>query len=87
MRLGRTCPEMECEMVFEREEWQAAWLVAGKPKPPSLNDAIRLLAGFGGFRGRKGDGVPGAKSLRQGPQRIMDLAVGIRAARQAGTCV
>jgi len=90
MRLGRTCPEMDCEVVFEREEWQAAWLVAGKPmppKPPSLNDAFRLIASFGGFLGRRGDGEPGAKSLRQGPQRIMDLAVGISAARQAGTRV
>lgn len=29
MRLGRTCPDMDCEIVFDREEWQAAWLVAG----------------------------------------------------------
>lgn len=90
MRLGRTCPEMDCEVVFEREEWQAAWLVARKPlppKPPSLNDAIRLIASFGGFLGRKGDGEPGVKSLWQGLQRVMDFAMGIRAAREAETCV
>jgi hypothetical protein len=90
MRLGRTCPERDCEVVFEREEWQAAWRVAGKPlppKPPSLNDAIRLIASFGGFLGRKGEGEPGAKSLWQGLQRVMDFAIGIRAARQTETCV
>lgn len=69
MRLGRTCPDMDCEIVFDREEWQAAWLVAGKPLPPAppkLNEAIRVIASFGGFLGRKGDGEPGVKSLWQG---------------------
>ncbi len=90
MRLGRTCPEMDCEVVFEREEWQAAWLVARKPlppHPPKLNDAIRLIASFGGFLGRKGDGEPGVKSLWEGLQRVMDFTMGIRAAREADTYV
>jgi len=90
LRLGRTCPEMDCDVVFDREEWQAAWLVARKPlppEPPKLNDAIRLIASFGGFLGRKGDGEPGAKSLWQGLQRVMDFAMGIRAAREAATYV
>ncbi len=90
MRLGRTCPEMDCEVVFERAEWQAAWLVARKPlppQPPSLNDAIRMIASFGGFLGRKGDGEPGVKSLWQGLQRVMDFAMGIRAAREVDTYV
>jgi hypothetical protein len=90
MRLGRACPEMDCEVVFDREEWQAAWLVARKPlpkTPPTLNDAIRLIATFGGFLGRKGDGEPGAKSLWHGLQRVMDFAMGIRAAQEAEICV
>ncbi|WP_305907120.1 IS4 family transposase [Methylomarinum sp. Ch1-1] len=85
MRLGRECPELDCEVVFDREEWQAAWLVARKPlppDPPKLNEAIRLIASFGGFLGRKGDGEPGAKSLWQGLQRVMDFAMGIRAVRE-----
>jgi len=90
MRLGRACPEMDCEVVFDHEEWQAAWLVARKPlpkTPPTLNDAIRLIATFGGFLGRKGDGEPGAKSLWHGLQRVMDFAMGIRAAQEAEICV
>lgn len=90
MRLGRTCPEMDCEAVFEREEWQAAWLVARRPlpdKPPTLNEVIRLIAGFGGFLGRKGDGEPGAKTLWIGLQRVMDFAMGIRAMRESQSCV
>ncbi|MEB0136931.1 IS4 family transposase [Actimicrobium sp. CCC2.4] len=47
MRLGRTGPEMECETVFDREEWQAAYIVARKPilrDTPPLNTVIRLVA-------------------------------------------
>lgn len=90
MRLGRSCPELDCEVVFDREEWQAAWLVARKPlpdKPPALNEVIRVIAGFGGFLGRKGDGEPGAKTLWIGLQRVMDFALGIRAMREAESCV
>ncbi len=73
-------------MVFEREEWQAAWLVARKllpPDPPKLKEAIRLIAGFGKFLGRKSDGEPGAKSLWQGLQRVMGFAMGIHAVWEA----
>lgn len=90
MRLGRSCPDMDCELVFDREEWQAAWLVARKPlpaTPPKLNEVIRVIAGFGGFLGRKGDGEPGVKSLWIGLQRVMDFAMGIRAAREDVSCV
>lgn len=92
MCLGRTCPEMDCETVFEREEWQAAYIVAKKPipkEPPSLNTVIRLIADFGGFLGRKGDGEPGSKNLWIGLQRVMDFAAGIRAYpyRNGDSCV
>lgn len=90
MRLGRACPEMDCEAVFAREEWQAAWLVARRPlpdKPPTLNEVIRVIAGFGGFLGRQGDGEPGAKTLWIGLQRVMDFAIGIRAMRESQNCV
>lgn len=90
MRLGRTCPEMECEVVFEPEEWRAAFIVARKPipkEPPPLNAVIRLIASFGGFLGRKGDGEPGAKTLWIGLQRVMDFAAGIRAYQADERCV
>jgi len=90
MRLGRTCPDMDCETVFDREEWQAAWIVARKPlpdKPPTLNEVIRVIASFGGFLGRKHDGDPGSKTLWIGLQRVMDFATGIRAIRESQICV
>lgn len=90
MRLGRTCPEMDCETVFDREEWQAAYIVARKPippVPPTLNTVIRLIASFGGFLGRKGDGEPGVKTIWSGLQRVMDFAMGIRAYKAGEICV
>ena len=90
MRLGRTCPDMDCETVFDREEWQAAWIVARKPlpdKPPTLNEVIHVIARFGGFLGRKHDGEPGSKTLWIGLQRVMDFAAGIRAMRESQNCV
>jgi len=59
---GRNCPQLPCDVVFDAEEWQAAWMVAYRTKPPEipppLGQVVRLIAGFGGFLGRKQDGIP-----------------------------
>jgi hypothetical protein len=89
MRLGRTCPEMDCEAVFDPQEWHAAYIVARKPipkKPPPLNAVIRLIASFGGFLGRKCDGQPGVKTLWTGLQRVMDFAMAIHSERSRDSC-
>jgi hypothetical protein len=81
---------MDCEVMFERDEWQAAYIVARKPippRPPSLNAVVRLIASFGGFLGRKGDGEPGVKTIWTGLQRVMDFAAGIRAYKAGELCV
>lgn len=62
MRLGRTCPDLPAELLFERDEWQAAYILnKRKPPqaPPPLNEVVRLVAMLGGFLARKGDGEPG----------------------------
>jgi hypothetical protein len=85
MRLGRTCPELEAELVFDRDEWQAAYILMKKrppAKPPQLNAVVRLIAMLGGFLGRKGDGEPGVKTIWQGLQRVADFAQGLRWARE-----
>ena len=66
MRLGRTCPELEAELLFDRDEWEAAYILMKKrppKKPPHLNAVVRLIAMLGGFLGRKGDGEPGIKTI------------------------
>ncbi|MGI2909824.1 IS4 family transposase, partial [Tolypothrix sp. VBCCA 56010] len=43
-------------------------------KPPSLRQAVRMIAILGGFLGRKGDGEPGVKTIWRGLQRLHDIA-------------
>jgi hypothetical protein len=78
-KLGRETPDVACTVFFEEAEWKA--LVAhitqnpnSPDHPPTLREAIRMLASLGGFLGRKGDGEPGTKSLWLGLQRLDDLA-------------
>jgi hypothetical protein len=93
MRLGRTVPELDAGLVFEPDEWRAAFILNKKPVPkkmPSLSQVIRLIAQRGGFLGRKGDGEPGARTLWLGLQEIAIFVEGARYAREfseAGTCV
>ncbi|MEX3527347.1 MAG: IS4 family transposase, partial [Burkholderia sp.] len=86
MRLGRTCPDLDAGLLFEPDEWRAAFILNKKPvpdtAPPRLNAVIRLVARLGGFLARKGDGEPGVKTVWQGRQRVMDFAAGIRYARE-----
>jgi IS4 transposase len=89
MRLGRTCPELNAELLFERSEWEGAFLLNKKKPPqkaPTLNEVIRLVAILGGFLARKGDGEPGVKTIWQGLQRVMDFAAGLNYARE-NSCV
>jgi len=84
MRLGRTAPELDAALLFSPEEWQAAYLLAKKRPPkqaPKLNTVIRLIAGLGGFLGRKCDGEPGMKTLWLGLQRVRDFAEGMQFAQ------
>jgi hypothetical protein len=78
-KLGREVPEVDCTVFFEEAEWKA--LVAYKTqnplppaKPPTLREAIRMVASLGGFLGRKSDGEPGTQTLWLGLQRLDDLA-------------
>lgn len=43
-------------------------------KPPSLKEAVRMIAKLGGFLCRKGDGEPGAKTIWRGLRRLHDIA-------------
>ena len=85
---ARTEPEASCTVALAEDEWKA--LVLARPvkstrkdqalQAPTLRDAIRMIAGLGGFTGRKGDGEPGVKSLWTGWRRLMDFAQGYRLA-------
>lgn len=84
MRLGRAAPDLDAALLFSPDEWQAAYLLSKRPLPkqaPKLNTVIRLIAGLGGFLGRKCDGEPGMQTLWLGLQRVRDFADGMRFAQ------
>jgi len=84
MRLGRTCPDLDAALLFEKDEWQAAYILNRKKVPkslPKLNEVILLIAVLGGFLGRKDDGEPGVKTIWLGLQRVVDFAAGLKFAR------
>ena len=85
MRLGRTLPDLPADLLFEADEWRAAFILNKKPPPktvPTANTVIRLIAKLGGFLGRKGDGEPGAKTLWLGMRDLAVFVQGMRYARE-----
>jgi hypothetical protein len=77
-RLGRGCPEMSCEAVFEPAEWKSVYLVVRREPPPKvapkLQEMIRLVAQLGGYVNRSRDDEPGPQTLWLGLQRLHDIA-------------
>ncbi len=78
-KLGRETPDVPCTVFFEAAEWKAlVAYVTHNPQPPhqppTLREAMRMVATLGGFLGRNGDGAPGTKSLWLGLQRLDDLS-------------
>ena len=78
-RLGRECPEVSCEVIFEPAEWRAAYhLVHRKPPPrtaPPLAEMVRLVAQLGGYVNRKRKDPPGPQTVWLGLQRLHDIAL------------
>jgi hypothetical protein len=77
---SRINPQQPCDTVLETHEWQSLCATIQKtPKPPkhppSLRDAIRMIAALGGFLGRKSDGEPGIKTIWRGLRRLHDIAL------------
>jgi len=85
--LGRDCPEMPCDVVFDPAEWQAVYLVTQRKlppeTPPSLDQMVRMVAGLGGFLNRKRDGFPGPQTIWIGLQRAADFVLALDLHRNA----
>jgi hypothetical protein len=78
-KAGRETPDIPCDVFLAESQWQVLCAVArnGPPpeEPPPLGDAVRLIAGLGGFLGRKSDGEPGATTLWRGLEKLECMAV------------
>ena len=78
-RLGRSCPDLDCEAVFDPSEWKAVWVAtqgsAPPQTPPGLKKRLTLIAQLGGYDNRPGrKDPPGPQTVWLGLQRMRDLA-------------
>jgi len=77
-RLGRACPDINCEALFEPAEWKSVWkIVRGSdppPQPPPLGQMTIMVAELGGYVSRKGR-QPGPQTMWIGLQRTHDFAL------------
>jgi hypothetical protein len=78
-RLGRSCPEIDCEAVFEPAEWKSVYQVVKRQPPPKqapkLQEMVRLVAQLGGYVNRKRSDEPGPQTVWLGLQRLHDIAL------------
>lgn len=78
-RLGRKCPDVSCETVFEPAEWKSVWKIVEQsdpPKvPPRLGHMVRLVAQLGGYVNRSRPDPPGPQTIWIGMQRMHDFAL------------
>jgi hypothetical protein len=78
-KLGREVPDVPCTVFFEEFEWKALHTHITKTPvpptdPPSLRQALHMVARLGGFLGRRGDGEPGTTTLWGGLQHLDGIA-------------
>lgn len=75
--LGRECPDMDCETIFEPSEWKAVWVAVHQQEPPKkaprLSEMVHLVASLGGYIERR-NSEPGPQTVWIGMQRMYDLA-------------
>ena len=79
MKLGRECPDLPCDVVFEKDEWQSLYFICygekAMKKVPPLGEFVNKVAEFGGFLARNADGMPGPQAIWQGMARMRDFTL------------
>ncbi len=80
---AREHPDTPCTAVLCEPEWHTLHTVTHRKRPqplpaqpPSLREAVRMIAALGGFLGRKSDGEPGLKTVWKGLARLSDMTTG-----------
>ena len=69
--IARTRPDESCEICLTEDEWKILCRVANKTKkipeePPTIYEAVVMIAKLGGFLARKSDGFPGVTVIWRG---------------------
>lgn len=84
VKLGRSLPQLPASVLYSPEELEVLWAAFHKKKKFSreaaralrLAEANDLVARWGGYLGRKGDGPPGPESIGIGLRRLYDVTFG-----------
>lgn len=69
---ARLYPDAPCTILLDETEWRVLWTTQNKgwpaddQAPPTLQQAVKWIGRLGGHLGRKGDGMPGVKTLWRG---------------------
>jgi len=75
--MGRNCPEIDCDAIFQPSEWKAVWVAVHRKKAPKkapcLKEMVHMIASLGGYVERPKN-EPGAQTVWIGLQRMYDLA-------------
>jgi hypothetical protein len=76
---ARERPDNSCAEILETHEWRSlhATVHPDRPvpkQPPTVREAVRMVAQLGGFLGRKQDGEPGVKTIWRGLRRLSDIS-------------
>ena len=70
--LARAEPQAPCTQALSDNEWRALWTFIHKSapptraRPPTLRQAVLWIGRLGGHLGRKGDAMPGVRTLWRG---------------------
>ena len=69
--IARVRPDESCETCLTEYEWKILYRAAKKTKnipeePPTIYEAVVMIAKLGGFLGRKSDGFPGVEVMWRG---------------------
>jgi len=86
--LARTAPDAPCTEVLTDCEWRTLWTRMHKrmPEPdtpiPTLRQAALWIGRLGGHLGRKGDGMPGVRTLWRGWRDLQEMVIIYNATRR-----
>ena len=73
--INRSDPEVSSTEILTKTEWQALYCYVNKTdrppdKPPTVREAVRMIAKLGGFLGRKHDKEPGMTYIWRGWEKL-----------------
>lgn len=91
MTLGRACPNIPADAVFDEMEWKAIYIIDTSQAPPeqspTLGVILVMIAKQGGYINRNNDPRPGPKALWIGLRKLCDYVLMYEKLENLKTCV